>query len=83
MAAVSGQVFEGLRHERRPIAVFLGNRLRHEFEKSVTIGRLQAIVVVPVHLELAIAVFMIVLIRIPAELQHRVADFTDHVIATH
>ena len=47
------------------------------------VGGLQRVVILPVHLELAVRVLVVVLIRVPAELQHRVADLADHVVAAH
>jgi hypothetical protein len=38
---------------------------------------------VPVHLELAVGVLVVVLVRAPAEFQHVVADLGDHVVAAH
>ena len=43
----------------------------------------QCIVVVPVHFELAVGIFVIILIRAPAQLDHTVADLTDHIVAAH
>jgi hypothetical protein len=43
----------------------------------------QHVVVVPVHLELAVGVLVVVLIGAPAELQHAVANLADHVVAAH
>ena len=61
----------------------LGHRLDHVLEEAVTIRGHQAIVEIPVHLELSVGVLVIVLIRTPAELDHAIADLTDHVVAAH
>ncbi len=83
MAAVAGQVRERLRHEGRAQAVLLGDRLDHELEEGVPVGGGERVVVFPVHLELAVRVLMVVLVGLPAERQHVVADFGDHVVAAH
>ena len=43
----------------------------------------QRVIEFPIHFELAIGVFMIVLIRAPAQRQHIIANFADHLIAAH
>ena len=53
------------------------------FEKQMAVGGDQRVVIFPVHLELAVGVLMVVLIGLPAQRQHGVADFRDHVIAAH
>ena len=83
MAAVAGQVGEGLRHEGRAQAVLLGDGLDHELEERVAVGGDQRVVVQPVHLELAIGVLVVVLVRPPAELEHGIADRGDHLVAAH
>ena len=70
VAAIAGQVLERLRHEGRPQPVLLGDRLHHELEERMLVGGGERIVELPVHLELAVRVLMIVLIGLPAELQH-------------
>ena len=47
------------------------------------VGGLKHVVVFPVHLELADRVLVVVLVGLPAEFQHVVADLGDHVIAAH
>ena len=83
VAAVARQAEEGLRHEGRAQPVLLGNRLHHEFEEGVPVGRHENIVIVPVHLELAVGVFMVVLVGAPAEREHSVADLGHDVVAAH
>ena len=51
--------------------------------KKHAVGGDQRVVVVPVHLELAVGVLMVVLVGLPAELQHGVADLGDDVVAAH
>ena len=83
VAAVAGQVRERLRHEGRAQAVLLGDRLDHELEERMTVGGLQRAVVLPVHLELAVRVLVVVLVRPPAERDHAVADLGDGRVAAH
>ena len=63
--------------------MFFGDRLHHEFEERVSIGGHKNIVILPVHLELAICVLMVVLVGLPAKRDHGVADFRHDVIAAH
>jgi len=67
MATVAGQVRERFWHEGRAITMFFCDGLRHEFEKCMAIGGRQAIRVVPVHLELTVGVFVIVLVGVPPQ----------------
>ena len=83
VTAVAGQMRKGLGHEGRAIAVILGNGLDHIFEEHMAIGGDQRVGIIPVHFELAVGILVIVLIRVPAEFQHRVADLTDHRKAPH
>jgi hypothetical protein len=83
MAAVAGQVRERLGHEGGAVAMVLGDGLDHVLEEHVAIGGDQRVVVIPVHFELAVGVFMVVLVRAPAEFQHGVADLADHRVASH
>ncbi len=83
MAAVAGQVHERLGHEGRAHPVLFRDRPRHVFEEHVPVGSQQAIVIVPVHLELAIGVLVVVLVRLPAQGEHGIADLGDHVVAPH
>ena len=59
----------GMKVARKP--VLLGDRLGHVFEEGVLVGGLERVVILPVHLELAVRVLMVVLVRAPAELEHR------------
>ena len=66
MAAVAGQMGEGLGHEGGAQAVLLGERLDHVLEEGVPVGGDQGVVVEPVHLELAVGVLVVVLVRRPS-----------------
>ncbi len=83
VAAVARQFLERLGHEGGAQPVPFGDRLHHELEEAVPVGGDQRVVVFPVHLELAVRVLMVVLIGLPAEIEHVAADFRDHVIAAH
>ena len=83
VTAVAREIRERLRHERRAQSVLLRDRLHHELEEGVLVGSSQAIVVFPIHLELAVRVLVIVLIRAPAERDHGVANLLDHIVAPH
>ena len=74
MAAIAGEIDEGLRHEGGAKPVLLGDRLHHEFEEGELIGGRQRVVEIPVDLELAVGVLVIVLIGAPAEFDHRRGD---------
>ena len=63
--------------------MLLGDRLDHVLEERVPVGGLQGVVILPVHLELAVGVLMIVLIGAPAEIEHGIADLGDDVVAAH
>ena len=76
---IAGQALDGLGHERRAVAVLFSNAFGHEFEEGVLVRRVQRIVEIPVHLPLAIRVFVVVLIGVPPEFQHVVGNLTDHV----
>ena len=83
MTSVTGEIGERFGHESRPQAVLLGDRLGHVLEEDVTVGGDETIGVLPIHFELAVRVFMVVLVGTPAKLQHRVADFADDVVVPH
>jgi hypothetical protein len=83
VAAVAGQALEGLRHEGGAQAVLLGDGLHHELEEGMFVGGLQRVVIFPVHLELAVRILMVVLVGLPAERQHVIANLGDHVVAAH
>ena len=61
--------------------MLLGDRLHHEFEEGELIGRGQRVIEIPVDLELAIGVLMVILIGPPAQLNHGCGNFGDHVDA--
>ena len=63
--------------------MLLGDRLDHIFEERHPVGGGQRVGELPVHLELAVGVLVIVLVRRPAELEHGIADLADHVVAAH
>jgi hypothetical protein len=83
VAAIAGEMREGLGHEGGAKAVPLGDGLDHVLEKAMPISGLQDVAIEPVHLELAVRVLVVVLVRAPAERRHRVADLADHVEAAH
>ena len=64
-------------------AIQPGDRPHHVFEKSVAVRCPQRRVVIPIHLELAVRVLVIVLIGPPPQPLHGVADLGDHVVAPH
>ena len=49
----------------------------------MAVGGAEAVGVLPVHLELAVRILVVVLIRVPAEIDHVVADLADDVVAAH
>ena len=63
--------------------MLLGDRLDHVFEERMPIRGHQRRRVPPVHLELAVGVLVVVLVRPPAQRLHRIADRRDHVVAAH
>ena len=63
--------------------MLLRDRFHHVFEERVPVRRLQRGIVFPVHFELAVGILVIVLIRLPAERDHAVADFGDDFVAAH
>ena len=83
VAAIAREAEERLRHEGGAQPVLLGNRLHHEFEEGVPVRRHQRVVIVPVHLELAVGVLMVVLVGAPAQGKHGVADFGDDIVTAH
>ena len=66
MAAIAGEIDEGLRHEGGAEPVLLGDRLHHELEEGKLIGGGQRVVEIPVDLELAVGVLVVVLIGRPS-----------------
>ena len=83
VAAVAGEVGEGLGHEGGAQPVPLGDRAHHVLEEGMPVGGDQRRVVLPVHLELAVRVLVVVLVGLPAQRLHGVADLGDHVVAPH
>ena len=83
VAAIAGQMGERLGHEGRSQAMLFGDGADHELEKGVAVGGHQGVGIFPVHLELAIGVLVVVLIRPPAQRTHGVANLGDDVIAAH
>ena len=77
------QTLERLWHEGGAQPVLFSHRLHHEFEKAVLVGGLQHVVILPVHLVLSGRVFVVVLVGLPAQLQHVIANLRDHVILAH
>src|ERR1700719_1498249 len=67
VATAPGQMHERLWHEGCAQPVLPSELLDHEFEEHVAIGRHERVVIGPVHLELAVCVLVIALIRPPAE----------------
>ena len=63
--------------------MFFGNRFRHEFEKGMFVCRPQDIIKFPVHFKLAIRVFVIILIWLPAQLKHVVTNLSNDIITAH
>ena len=83
VTTVTGQVAEGFRHEGRTQTVVLGNRFYHVLEEHVLVRSSQRVVVIPVHLELAVGVLVVILVGIPAKLEHAIADFADDRVLAH
>ena len=71
----------GMKVARSPC--FSATDLTMNLKNEWLVGRRQRVVILPVHLELAVRVFMVVLVGLPAELQHVVADLGDDVVAAH
>jgi hypothetical protein len=82
VATAPGQMHERLWHEGCAQPVLPSELLDHEFEEHVAIGRHERVVIGPVHLELAVCVLVIALIRPPAEPEHRVANRPDQLVVT-
>ena len=83
VAATAGEVEERLWHEGRAQAMLLGDGLDHIFEERHPVGGHERVGELPVHLELAVGVLVVVLVRRPAELEHGIANLADHVVAAH
>ena len=80
VAPVPRQVGEWLRHEGRPETVGAGDLLDHELEEGVAVCRGEGVRIVPVDLELAVRVLVVVLVGPPAERFHVGADLRDHLV---
>ena len=63
--------------------MLFSNRFCHKFKKAMFIRCDHSIVKFPVHLKLAVGIFMVVLIRAPVKIEHVIADFPDHIITAH
>ena len=83
MAAITRQVREWFWHERCPQSMLFSNRFDHVFKKDMSVRGHERIGIIPVHFKLPIRIFMIVLVRAPAQLDHRVTDFTNDIKAPH
>ena len=83
MAAIAGQALERLRHEGGAQPVLFGDGFDHEFEEGMFVCGLQRVVIFPVHLELAVRVLMVILVGLPAQLQHVIANLGNDIITAH
>src|SRR3984893_3292710 len=83
MAAAASEIDERLWHEGRTQSVLLGDRFHHVFEESVPVSRPQCAVVLPIHLELAVRILMIVLVRLPSYGGHGGTTLRGNVVAAH
>ena len=81
MAAAAREIDEGLGHEGGAKPMLLGNGLHHELEEGQLVRRRQRVIEIPVDLELAIGVLVVVLIGPPAQLNHGRGNLGDHVDA--
>ena len=70
MGAISGEMTERFGHECGPESMLLRYGAHHPSKKCMAIGRGQGIGVCPVNLELAVTVFVVVCVGIPAQLLH-------------
>ena len=70
VTTVARQMRERLGHERGDGAEFLGHGAHHPAEEGVPVSGGQAVGIGPVDLELAVGIFVVVGVRIPAELLH-------------
>ena len=83
VATIAGQPLNRLGHERGAKPCFSATVLVMNLKKLVLVCGVQSIVKLPVHLQLTVGVLMVVLIGSPAQFQHIIADFADHIIAAH
>ncbi len=81
VAAVAGQVREGLGHERRDQSALLGERLDHVAEEDGAVARAQRVGEREVLLELPVGVLVVGRVVVPAEPRDRLGDLHHEVQA--
>ena len=79
VAAVAGEVTEGLRHEGRDQPALLGERLDHVAEEDGAVAGGQRVSELEVLLELAVRVLVVVRVVVPTELRHVARDLRHEV----
>ena len=72
MAAIPDPAGEGLGHVGGDSADLVGELARHHLEERVAVSRCQSVRVCEIDLILAIAVFVLSLVRLPAQTAHRI-----------
>ena len=72
VGATAGAVGKGLGHEARESAMFAGNLVGHHPEEHQAVGHGQCVGIFEVGFELAVGVFVIKRVHIPAQLVHGV-----------
>ena len=70
VGTAASQMIKGFGHERRQQSALFGDRLYHPAKERLPVGRSQGVRIAPVNLELTVGIFVIVGVRIPAELLH-------------
>ena len=83
VAAITRQIREWFWHKRCPQPMLFSYRLDHVFKKDMSVRGHERIGLIPVHFKLPVRIFMIVLIRAPAQVDHRVTNLTDYIKAPH
>ena len=83
MTAITGQMTRRFRNGSGAHAIVLGHGHDHVLEENVLVSGFQCIVIIPVHFKLAIRVLVIILVGIPAKLEHRITDLANHWLLTH
>ena len=83
VTTIASEIRKRLGHEGRTHPVLLRNCLDHVLEKYMSVRCDQRVVEVPVHFKLTVRIFVIVLVRVPTELNHGVTDLTDDVVSPH
>ena len=83
VAAVAGELGEGLGHEAGPQALGLRQRFHHHLEEGMAIGGGEGVGEGPVELELAVGILVIGLIRTPTQLLHAIQQSGDQRVAAH